>query len=77
MRSIKDDIVWAVKLLQQSYLSSECNYIRCERILRALKKDKKNYLLEYGRHKDDCSPKPWENECKCGFLQALKGKQDD
>ena len=29
-------------------------------------------LEKYCRHKDGCNPKPWENECKCGFLQVLK-----
>ncbi len=28
---------------------------------------------KYARHQKDCNPKPWENDCKCGFLQILKG----
>jgi len=30
-------------------------------------------ITKYSRHKEGCNPKPWENECECGYLQALKG----
>ena len=29
---------------------------------------------DYARHKSNCKPKPWENECKCGYLQIPKGE---
>ena len=29
-------------------------------------------LAEYSGHKTNCKPQPWENECACGYLQALK-----
>lgn len=31
-------------------------------------------LAEYAQHLKDCNPRPDENDCKCGYLQALKGK---
>jgi len=35
--NVREDIVWATKMLQQQYLSDEANFTRCERILKALK----------------------------------------
>lgn len=38
----------------------------------AVENEQLKKLANYGRHKEGCNPKPWENECKCGFLKALR-----
>jgi len=39
-------------------------------------KQLKENLLKYGGHENGCNPSPAENDCKCGFLKALKEAYD-
>lgn len=46
--------------------------VYCETLLTKI--DRLQALAEYAdyKHKNGCNPKPWENDCDCGLLKALK-----